>query len=49
MTIMYIEIYVKIKKVSDSHTIISREVSIKAHRGKRGINFMKNYEDEKQT
>lgn len=31
------------KKVSDSHTFVSSEVSIKAHHGKRGINFKKNY------
>lgn len=31
------------KKVSDSHTFVSREVSLKAHHGKSGINFKKNY------
>ncbi|MBO5524801.1 MAG: RloB domain-containing protein [Roseburia sp.] len=30
-------------KVSDSHTFISKEVSNKAHHGKGGINFKKNY------
>ena len=31
------------KKVSDSHTFVSKEVSLKAHHGKSGINFKKNY------
>lgn len=31
------------KKVSDSHTFVSKEVSNKAHHGKSGINFKKNY------
>lgn len=31
------------KKVSDKHTFVSREVSIKVHHGKKGINFRKNY------
>lgn len=31
------------KKVSDSHTFVSKEVSLKAHHGKSGINFRKNY------
>lgn len=31
------------KKVSSNHTFVSREVSIKAHHGKSGINFKKNY------
>lgn len=30
-------------KISDSHTFVSREVSSKAHHGKNGINFKKNY------
>jgi len=30
-------------KVSDSHTFVSREVSSKAHHGKGGINFKRNY------
>lgn len=31
------------KKVSDNHTFVSKEVSNKAHHGKSGINFKKNY------
>ncbi len=31
------------EKVSDSHTFVSKEVSEKAHHGKSGINFRKNY------
>ena len=31
------------KKVSDSHTFVSKELSIKAHHGKSGINFSENY------
>lgn len=31
------------KKVSDKHTFVSKEVSNKAHHGKSGINFKKNY------
>lgn len=31
------------KKVSDNHTFVSKEVSLKAHHGKSGINFRKNY------
>lgn len=31
------------KKVSGNHTFVSREVSLKAHHGKSGINFKKNY------
>ena len=31
------------KKVSDSHTFVSKEVSNKAHHGKSGINFKKNH------
>lgn len=31
------------RKVSDSHTFVSKEVSNKAHHGKSGINFKKNY------
>lgn len=31
------------KKVSSNHTFVSREVSDKAHHGKNGINFKKNY------
>lgn len=31
------------KKVSDKHTFVSKEVSEKAHHGKCGINFRKNY------
>lgn len=30
-------------KISDSHTFVSKEVSDKAHHGKSGINFRKNY------
>lgn len=33
----------KNKKVSDSHTFVSKEVSLKAHHGESGINFRKNY------
>ena len=31
------------RKVSDKHTFVSKEVSEKAHHGKSGINFRKNY------
>ncbi len=31
------------RKVSDKHTFVSKEVSKKAHHGKSGINFRKNY------
>lgn len=31
------------KKISNNHTFISKEVSEKAHHGKSGINFKKNY------
>lgn len=31
------------KKVSDNHTFVSKEVSQKAHHGKSGIHFKKNY------
>lgn len=31
------------KKVSDNHTFVSKEVSLKAHHGKSGINFKTNY------
>ncbi len=31
------------KKVSNNHTFVSREVSVKANHGKSGINFKKNY------
>lgn len=31
------------KKVSDNHTYVSKEVSKKAHHGKSGINFRRNY------
>lgn len=33
----------KNEKVSDKHTFVSREISEKAHHGKSGINFQKNY------
>lgn len=33
----------KNEKVSDKHTFVSKEVSEKAHHGKSGINFKKNY------
>lgn len=33
----------KNEKVSDRHTFVSKEVSEKAHHGKTGINFRKNY------
>ena len=29
--------------MSDSHTFVSKEVFMKAHHGKSGINFRKNY------
>lgn len=31
------------KKISDKHTFVSKEVSDKAHHGKSGINFKRNY------
>lgn len=31
------------EKVSEHHTFVSKEVSVKAHHGKSGINFKKNY------
>lgn len=31
------------KRISQNHTFVSKEVSIKAHHGKSGINFRKNY------
>lgn len=42
----YVDRLEKIKeneKVSDNHTFVSKEVSLKAHHGKSGINFKKNY------
>lgn len=33
----------EIKKVSDIYTIASKDTSSKAHHGKSGINFKKNY------
>lgn len=33
----------KNKKLSGNHTFVSKEVSLKAHHGKSGINFKKNY------
>lgn len=31
------------KRISQNHTFVSKEVSLKAHHGKSGINFKKNY------
>lgn len=31
------------RKVSEQHTFVSKEVSERAHHGKSGINFAKNY------